>query len=91
MATRGRKKGSTSYVELTYEELGQYVGNLGVVKVSKAWLETLGWNANIEVVDGDENSEEEKHSASVLSTSPNRELSDESGEEKVVVVREKLV
>ena len=42
MAKRGRKKGSTCFVDLTYEALGDFVGRKGVVKVSKAWLESLG-------------------------------------------------
>ena len=36
------KKGRpTVYQELTYGELGDYVGHKGVVKVSKAWFDTL--------------------------------------------------
>ena len=41
MAKRGRKKGSTCFVDLTYEQLGDYVGRKAIVKVSKVWLETL--------------------------------------------------
>ena len=38
---KGRPKGYSPYVELTYEELGDYVGRLALVKVSRAWLESL--------------------------------------------------
>ena len=38
---KGRPKGYSPYVELTYEELGDYVGKLALVKVSRAWLESL--------------------------------------------------
>ena len=32
-----------AYHSLTYEELGRYVGALGMVPVTKSWLETLGF------------------------------------------------
>ena len=32
------------YLEITYEELGYYIGKKGVVKVSKAWLDPLMGN-----------------------------------------------
>ena len=38
---RGRPKGYSPYVSLTYEELGDYVGRKSIVKVSKAWWDTL--------------------------------------------------
>lgn len=38
---KGRPKGYSPYVEMTYEELGDYVGRLALVKVSRAWLESL--------------------------------------------------
>jgi len=41
MAKRGRKKGSTYFIDLTYEELGEFVGRKGIVKVSKVWLDSL--------------------------------------------------
>jgi len=40
---RGRKKGYCPYVDITYESLGDYLGKKGIVRVSKAWLETLGY------------------------------------------------
>jgi hypothetical protein len=47
MATkRGRKKGYCPYVSITYESLGEYLGNKGIVKVSRAWLEELGYTIN---------------------------------------------
>ena len=49
MAKRGRKKGSTCFVDLTYEELGEYVGRRGVVKVSKVWLESLGCDGSMPI------------------------------------------
>lgn len=36
--SKGRPK---AYQSITYEELGDYVGNRGLVKVSKSWLNTL--------------------------------------------------
>ncbi len=30
-----------SYQNITYEELGEYIGNKGIVKVSKPWLKDL--------------------------------------------------
>ena len=38
---RGRPKGYSPYVDVTYEELGNYLGAKGVVKVSRVWLESL--------------------------------------------------
>lgn len=38
---KGRPKGYSPYVEMSYEELGDYVGKLAIVKVSRAWLESL--------------------------------------------------
>ena len=50
MAKRGRKKGSTYFVDLTYEQLGEFVGRKGIVKVSKAWLDSMSGDP-IESVD----------------------------------------
>ena len=38
---RGRPKGYSPYIALTYEELGDYVGRKSIVKVSKAWWDSL--------------------------------------------------
>jgi hypothetical protein len=38
---KGRPKGYSPYVEMSYEDLGDYVGKLALVKVSRAWLESL--------------------------------------------------
>ena len=38
---RGRPKGYSPYIDITYDELGDWVGRKTVVKVSKAWLEDL--------------------------------------------------
>ena len=43
---RGRPKGYSPYVDITYEELGNYLGAKGVVKVSRAWLESLNEASN---------------------------------------------
>ena len=40
---RGRKRGYCPYVAITYESLGEYLGKKGIVKVSRAWLEELGY------------------------------------------------
>tara|TARA_Y100000310_G_scaffold312389_1_gene359647 strand:+ start:377 stop:607 length:231 start_codon:yes stop_codon:yes gene_type:complete len=34
---KGRPKGYSPYVTITYEELGDYVGRRSIVTVSKAW------------------------------------------------------
>ena len=41
MMKKGRPKGYSPYVEMSYEELGDYVGRLALVKVSRTWLESL--------------------------------------------------
>ena len=38
---KGRPKGYTPYADITYEELGDWLGRKSIVKVSKAWLEEL--------------------------------------------------
>ena len=38
---KGRPKGYSPYVDISYEELGDWLGRKSLVKVSKAWLETL--------------------------------------------------
>ena len=38
---RGRPKGYSPYVDITYDELGDWVGRKSMVRVSKAWLEAL--------------------------------------------------
>ena len=38
---RGRPKGYCPYIEIIYEELGDWVGRKTKVPVSKKWLETL--------------------------------------------------
>jgi len=38
---RGRPKGYSPYVDITYEELGDYVGRKSPIKVSKAWWDEL--------------------------------------------------
>ena len=40
---RGRKKGYCPYVDITYESLGDYLGMKGLVRVSRSWLEGLGY------------------------------------------------
>lgn len=39
--SRGRPKGYSPYVDITYEELGDYLGRKSFVKVGKAWLDEL--------------------------------------------------
>ena len=39
--SRGRPKGYSPYIDITYEELGDYLGRKSFVKVGKAWLEEL--------------------------------------------------
>ena len=38
---RGRPKGYSPYIDITYDELGDWVGRKTIVKVSRAWLEDL--------------------------------------------------
>ena len=39
--SKGRPKGYSPYTEITYGELGDWLGRKALVKVSKAWLEEL--------------------------------------------------
>ena len=39
--SRGRPKGYSPYIDITYEELGDYLGRKSFVKVGKAWLEEI--------------------------------------------------
>ena len=41
---RGRPKGYSPYTEISYEELGDWVGHKTKVPVSKKWLEMLMGN-----------------------------------------------
>lgn len=43
---RGRPKGLNSYIEMTYEELGDYVGKKAIVKVSRKWFDFLKGEEN---------------------------------------------
>jgi hypothetical protein len=38
---KGRPKGYSPYAEISYEELGDWVGRKSAVKVSRAWLDAL--------------------------------------------------
>jgi hypothetical protein len=38
---KGRPKGYSPYAEISYGELGDWLGKKSLVKVSKAWLESL--------------------------------------------------
>tara|TARA_Y100000593_G_scaffold87491_1_gene168021 strand:- start:398 stop:616 length:219 start_codon:yes stop_codon:yes gene_type:complete len=42
MMKRGRPKGHSPYVDISYEELGDWVGRKSLVKVSRAWLQSIG-------------------------------------------------
>ena len=46
---RGRPKGYTPYTDITYEELGDWVGRRCIVKVSKTWLDELMEANNIDI------------------------------------------
>lgn len=43
---RGRPKGYSPYIEISYEELADYVGRKTPVKVCKNWIEDLVRQAN---------------------------------------------
>lgn len=45
---RGRPKGYKPYYEISYEELGQWVGKKAQVQVSKKWLDFLMGEGNDE-------------------------------------------
>ena len=38
---RGRPKGYSPYASVSYEELGDYVGRKSIVKISKAWWDSV--------------------------------------------------
>ena len=61
---KGRPKGDSPYIEITYEELGDYVGRKSIVKVSKTWLESMIQQTQITEpiisISSLKNSEEEK-------------------------------
>jgi hypothetical protein len=38
---KGRPKGYSPYIDITYDELGDWLGRKSLVKVSKAWLDEL--------------------------------------------------
>ena len=40
----GRKKGSNSFVRVTYGELKDYIGEKTPIAVSRVWLESLGFS-----------------------------------------------
>jgi hypothetical protein len=39
----GRKKGSNSFVRVTYSQLKEYIGEKTPITVSRVWLESLGF------------------------------------------------
>lgn len=43
---RGRPKGYNPYYEISYAELGDWVGSKAKVQVSKKWLDILMGNSN---------------------------------------------
>jgi hypothetical protein len=38
---KGRPKGYSPYTDISYEELGDWLGRKSMVKVSKSWLDAL--------------------------------------------------
>jgi len=38
----GRKKGATSFVNVTLDQLAEFCGNKTLVPVSRVWLESMG-------------------------------------------------
>ena len=43
---RGRPKGYSPYVEISYEDLADYVGRKTLIKVCKTWIEDLAEQAH---------------------------------------------
>ena len=42
----GRKKGSNSFVKVSYSQLKEYIGEKAPMLVSRVWLESLGFNVD---------------------------------------------
>ena len=58
---KGRPKGYSPYAEITYEELGDWVGRKSLVKVSKSWLEDLTNHAvSIDYISSPQETKEEQ-------------------------------
>tara|TARA_Y100000361_G_scaffold154176_1_gene178574 strand:- start:447 stop:695 length:249 start_codon:yes stop_codon:yes gene_type:complete len=45
---KGRPKGYKPFIDITYEELGQWVGPKALVKVNTKWLEFLKGNLEVD-------------------------------------------
>ena len=52
--SRGRPKGYNPYIEISYEELGDWVGRKTNVSVCKKWLESLGYQSESDDTDYEE-------------------------------------
>ncbi len=55
--SRGRPKGYSPYVEISYEELGDWVGRKSKVVVCKKWLDKIVDNDYISPISEDNSSE----------------------------------
>lgn len=45
---KGRPKGYKPFIDITYEELGQWVGPKAIVKVNTKWLDFLKGNLDLD-------------------------------------------
>lgn len=45
---KGRPKGYKPFIDITYEELGQWVGPKAIVKVNTKWLDFLKGNLELD-------------------------------------------
>lgn len=63
----GRKKGSNSFVKVSFSSLKEYIGEKTPIMVSRVWLENLGFNPAKEQNIDLELTEEEKSDKIVFS------------------------
>jgi hypothetical protein len=63
----GRKKGSNSFVKVSFSSLKEYIGEKTPIMVSRVWLENLGFNPAKEQAIDLELTEEEKSDKIVFS------------------------
>jgi len=71
---RGRPKGHSPYLEISYEELGDFVGRKCLVKVSRSWLESLRGTISDPVPLTHPKPQEDSFVAEVHTTAPPSEI-----------------
>ena len=62
----GRKKGSNSFVKVSFSQLKEYIGEKTPISVSRVWLESLGFmidsNSSVKISTSEEKPEPEQTS-----------------------------